>query len=230
MRSKNEQVRRGRRFSRRATLGFAGVAVVLLLAAVLFFIPILGVSTVNVEGAKNADKNAVVEASGVRPGENMFRVDAGAAARAVAQVPWVEKVTVSRKWPTEIAISITEHEPLAFVMDGDNPMLVDAEGKIFLAGVKPEGIVEIANTEASDTQAVEVAAKAVAALVPEVRGQLERVEAPSAESVKLFFPEGRTVFWGSKENTPEKAEATRIVLQREGAQWNVSNPSMPTVR
>ena len=38
------------------------------------------------------------------------------------------------------------------------------------------------------------------------------------------------VYFGAAEHLTEKAEAVRVVLQREQPTWNVSNPAMPTTR
>ncbi|HIW96542.1 MAG TPA: FtsQ-type POTRA domain-containing protein [Candidatus Corynebacterium gallistercoris] len=208
----------------------AVVAIAAVAVAAAYFFPILTVKSVEVVGAKHADVAAVEEAAGVDQGENMLRVDTATAAKGVSAVPWVEKVTVSRSWPTTITVDVTEHEPVGFVMDGDTPQVVDAHGRVFLAGVQPEGSVEFDKASADDSAALEAAATAVTALNPELRAQVEKVEVPTAESVVLFFPEGRSVTWGSAERAEEKAEATRIVLGREGQQWNVSNPAMPSVK
>lgn len=199
-------------------------------AVAAYFFPIVTVSKVEVVGAKNAEVLAVKEATGINNGENMLRVDTVAAARGVSAVPWVEKVTVSRSWPTAITVDITEHHAVGYVMDGDTPNVVDSHGRVFLAGVQPEEAVEFDQASRDDEAALEAAAAAVVALHPEVRAQLEKVEVPTAENLTMLFSEGRTVTWGSAERAAEKAEATRIVLGREGNTWNVSNPAMPTVR
>ncbi|KAB3520815.1 FtsQ-type POTRA domain-containing protein [Corynebacterium sp. zg254] len=207
---------------------------VLLLGAVAsaaaWFFPILTVSTVEVTGAVHADETAVKEASGVTTGSNMLRVDTAAAASGISHVPWVDKVTVSRTWPRTITITIEEHVAAGFVKKGSTPLAVNTQGAIFLSGLQPEGVPEFERTKSDDAAAIHAAATAVSALPQELKDSLERVEAPDADSIAMFFPEGREVFWGSADRAEEKAEATRIVLGKEGTRWNVSNPSMTTVR
>ena len=113
-------------------------------------------------------------------------------------------------------------------MDGDTPHVVNENGQVFLTGVKPEGALEFKKTKADDARAIDSATKVLTALPDDLRGKLEGIEAETADSIRLFFPH-QAVYWGSSERADEKAEATRIVLGREG-NWNVSNPAMPTVR
>lgn len=210
-----------------------GVALIAIAAAVVFFFPVITVNKVEVQGARNADVTAIEDAAGITPGENMLRIDPAAAAQRVAKVPWVEKVTVARNWPRTVDITVTEHDAVGYIKDGSTPLAVDSHGSIFLSGIQPPGAVEFARVKPDDEQAIKAAAGAVASLVPELRQQLEQVDVPNAEAVTLKFKDNKTVFWGSADREKEKAEATRIVLSREGQEgtkWNVSNPAMPSVR
>lgn len=218
-------------------LAFLGACVLLIgLALTVYFYPVLKVSKIEVNGAFHAKAQTIEEASGVAVGENIFRVDTAAAAGAVAQQAWVEKVNVSRSWPTTVRIDVTEHDPVGVLRGGrgdddtSESQVVDEAGRIFLRGVEPDGAVPFERIDPEDSAALAAASEAVGALPEEVRGQLERVEAQTAESVVLFFAGEREVFWGANERVEAKAEATRVVLQREGARWNVSNPAMPSTK
>ena len=215
---------------RGALWGGGAVLLAVVIVAVAYLFPILSVSSIKVNGTVHADVNAIRDESGISEGDNMLRVDTARVASNVSQVPWVDKVTVSRSWPTAVKIDVVENVPVGYVMDGSTPLVVNAEGRVFLQGVQPEGVLEFVDTPSDDTDAIRAGATAVAALPDDVRGQLERIEVPDAESVLLFFSEGRRVFWGTAERAEEKAEATRVVLSQEGSDWNVSNPAMPTVR
>ncbi len=206
------------------------VLVAAVLAALVYFLPILTVGQVKVEGTRNADVQTIQKATGISDGTNMLRLDTKKAAANVAGVPWVEKVTVSRSWPTTVAVKITEHDPVGVLGSGKNAQVVDEQGHVFLKGAAPEGVAKFEKMKEQDAPALRAAATAVTSLPPEVRQRLEHVEAESAESVELFFRDGYQVHWGSAERADEKAEATRIVLTREEKHWNVSNPAMPSAK
>ncbi|WP_293819097.1 FtsQ-type POTRA domain-containing protein [uncultured Corynebacterium sp.] len=204
------------------------VALVVLLGVLAYVAPIVKVSQIDVQGTTHADPQAIREASAISAGDNMLRLDMAEAAKGVSTVPWVEKVTVKRSWPTTVTVDVTEHQAIGYVMDGDTPHVVDEKGTVFLTGVKPEGALEFKKAKADDARAIDAATKALTALSDDLRGKLEGIEAESADSIRLFFP-NQAVYWGSADSADEKAEATRIVLGREG-NWNVSNPAMPTVK
>lgn len=204
------------------------VALIVLLGVLMYAVPILKVAQIDVQGTTHADVEAIREASTINVGDNMLRLDMASAAKGVSSVAWVEKVTVKRSWPTTVTVEVTEHNAVGYVMDGDTPHVVDENGQVFLTGVKPEGALEFKKTKPDDARAIDSASKVLQTLSPELRGKLEGIEAGSADSIRLFFP-NQVVYWGSSDRADEKAEATRIVLGRKG-NWNVSNPAMPTVK
>lgn len=227
---KNQQSQKGQNPPRKRLQWLVAglVALVVLLGVLVYAAPIVKVSQIDVQGTTNADPQAIREASAINAGDNMLRLNMAEAAKGVSTVPWVEKVTVKRSWPTTVTVDVTEHKAIGYVMDGDTPHVVDENGQVFLTGVKPEGSFEFKKTKADDARAIDAATKALTALSDDLRGKLEGIEVESADSIRLFFP-NQAVYWGSAERADEKAEATRIVLGREG-NWNVSNPAMPTVR
>lgn len=220
---------------------FAVVAV--LLVGIFVTGQLLTVKMVEVSGTVNQESAAISEVLGIEPGDRMAGVDTGSTAAAVSQLPWVDTVTVSRRWPSTVKISVTEHVAVGYLKDGGTQILIDAEGRQFLrinaptlnspdAVAVPAGVVPF-EVSLSDEEAIKAAAAAMDAfnvLSPELRGQLVAVEAPAADSITFSFLDDRTVFWGSSERAAEKAEATRVVLSRDGARWNVSNPALPAVR
>lgn len=234
---------RGRRGSRKGSRPgrprrlrriLAGLAALLLLLAiacgVAYAVPILTVAHINVTGATQADAAALTKASGVDIGDNMLRVNSAEAARNVAANPWVERVTVTQHWPRTIDIDVAEHVPVGYLKRGTETLLVDGRGKAFLSAPPPPGVPELRPASAQDAASVAAAARAAEVLPPDVRAQLDAVEAANPDSVSLVIREGKRVYWGSVDRAEEKAEATRIVLTQPGAQWNVSNPALPSRR
>jgi cell division protein FtsQ len=221
-----------RRISRRWLIPAAVVVVVVVAALVVYVSPLLHVRSVEVEGTQNLTADEVRDASGVQEGQNLARLDTSAAASGVSRLPWTDSVTVSRSWPSTVRIDVTEHEAVGVLDDGGDPAVVDADGRLFLRGVTPDGVKKI-TARADDQGAVTAAAGALAAVRQLDQGlydQVESADAPGANDVVLKFPEGREVYWGSADRAADKAEATRVVLTREGARWNVSNPGLPSVR
>lgn len=224
--------RKGRRDPRRrrrlaVVLGALGLLVVL--AAVVVFSPLFQVRTIDVEGTGHLTPEEVISAASLVEGQNLLFADTGDAARSVSELPWVAKVTVSRDWPSGVRVNITEYNAVGVVDGDDGPLVINERGRVFLRGESPEGAVQV-QASADDSGALEAAGTVLGALPEELRGTVEEVDASSAEEVTLRFAEGREVYWGSADRAEEKAEATRVVLTREGQRWNVSNPALPSVR
>jgi len=207
-------------------------AVVVVVIGLVLVSQLLTVKKVQVDGAVNQDSASVQDASGIDDGDRMAGVDTGSAASAVSTLPWVDTVTVSRSWPSTVKITVTEHTAVGVLDDGGTPVVVDSEGRQFLRDAQPEGATPM-RVSSTDQEAVTAAAEVLLALDhmdPGFRAGVTEIDAPASDSVTLKFGDDREVFWGTSDRADEKAEATRIVLTREGARWNVSNPAQPSVR
>lgn len=230
--SGSEQEGPRRRFTPRVLLVIAASIVVLVAgaAAVLWTQPVLKVAEVEISGTKYVPMEQVREVSGVAEGQNLVRVDESAAATAVAQLDWVESVTVSRSLPATVRIEVTEHTPVLFRREGDQALLIDAHGQPFAYGDPPEGTVEATGEGVNDRETMKALVAAVNAIDPGVRAQVASVSVPNRWEVEYRLKDGRVVYWGSLEDYQDKALAMRTVLTREGQRWDVSNPRLVTVR
>jgi cell division protein FtsQ len=59
-----------------------------------------------------------------------FTVNLDRARSALAQVPWVRRVTLARRWPRRLEVAVEEHAPLAR-WNADS--LVNTQGEVFVA-------------------------------------------------------------------------------------------------
>lgn len=218
--------------NRRRAIAIAAAVVLLLaaLAAILPFTPALQVKNIAVDGAQHTSAEEVADASGVALGTPMGRVDTHAAAVGVAGLPWVKSVTARRQWPSTLQIAVEEHVAVAYVVDGEGSHLIDASGERFAVDTPPEGAVEITGDAARDDQAASRAVDVVASISEAVRGEVASVEAPSPYVFVLHLRDDKTVVWGASEDNANKALALETVLQRDGAEFNLSSPGQITVR
>lgn len=221
-----------RRWPRRLAVGVGALIVVLALAAgVVWMWPVLRVSEITVSGNRQVSVEDVENASGVVTGMNLVRVDEAAAARAVAAVPWVASATVSRSLPGTVAIELEERTVVLFHREGPGqPVLVDSQGIGFVRADPAPGVIEATGKAAEDAAGLEAMAQVAASLEEPVRGQVARIAGPDSEQLELVLADGRTIFWGTAQNSHDKARAVHAILGREGAHWDVSNPALVTVR
>lgn len=218
--------------ARRVAVVLGALAAVVAVAwAVLFFTPAATVREIRVAGVLHADEAAVREASGVREGQRMLRVDTAGAAAAVAGQPWVRRATVARAWPRGIRIEVVEHAPALFLRDADGDRIFDEAGTEFLRGPAPEGTPELAGAPAGEAgEVVGEALELLRALPGELRGRLTRVEAPGPNAITLVFDGDREMYAGSADQAAAKAVAIRDLLGRPERSWNVADPRRPATR
>ena len=84
----------------------------------------------------NLTREQILAAAGIVEGRNMLTVDLGQARAALENLPQVDRAEVTRTFPSTVALSITERQPVAWVTakKGDDPMtaarafLIDARG------------------------------------------------------------------------------------------------------
>lgn len=93
--------------------------------------PRFAVRTVLVEGERRRSALAVAEAAGVAVGKNIFALDLHHAGQLLAQDPWIERATVTRKLPSTVAISVVEREAYAAAVINAELYLATRDGDLF---------------------------------------------------------------------------------------------------
>jgi cell division protein FtsQ len=193
----------------------AGAVVVVLLGWGLWSGPLLAVRSVQVDGASTLPAALVREAAGIEDGRSLLRVDVDAARAAVAELPQVESVTVTRGWPSRVVITLVERTPLAVVGEAGRRSLVDAQGVLFdtVTGEAPAGVVPLSVRDPGpDDEATRAALTAIAALPEPVREQVAEVSAPDADAIVLTLVDGTVVRWGGADESGTKAETLAALL------------------
>ncbi len=90
----------------------------------------LRIRKVEVIGARNASIEAIVAASGHRPGGHLLDVRELDVARRVMALSWIRSAEVRARVPDTLEIRVVEHEPVAILADG--PLwLLDSNGVAF---------------------------------------------------------------------------------------------------
>lgn len=219
--------------SRGRLLAAAATAAVLVAAAVwaVGFTGLLGVRTVTVTGTRTLSADDVRAAAAVRPGEPLARVDVTGVADRVRGLAGVERVAVARSWPGTLRITVTERRGVALVVRDRVLWLVDPGGVVFQRLAKRPRLPLLAVRDVGpDNPAARSALTAVTALPAPVAAQLSEVRAPTPEQVTLVLTRGRTVVWGGAEDSAAKAAVLTALLRRPGTRYDVSTPSVVTVR
>ena len=89
---------------------------------------ISGTSNIRATGLSQVSRSELLPVFGEDIGRNIFFVPLGERRKQLEQIPWIEHATVMRVLPDEIRISVIERKPVAFLRQGSQVGLVDANG------------------------------------------------------------------------------------------------------
>jgi cell division protein FtsQ len=81
--------------------------------------PRFALATIAVDGFEHEPESAVVAASGLTRGSNVFAADLDAARARLLADPWIVDATLARRLPGTVSIHIVEHKAAALVAAGD---------------------------------------------------------------------------------------------------------------
>jgi cell division protein FtsQ len=213
------------------------VASVLLVALVVggiwmfWFSSLLAVQKVDVFGATSLSSAQVREAAKVPVGEPLARVDIAAIGARVRALAVVRTVDVTREWPHAVRITITERTPVAVVELGGQLRGVDADGVVFRDYARaPLGLPRLQTTSDTSRDALAEGAAVAAALPEAIATKVDHLEVQTVDEITLVLKDGRTVQWGSSDQSGLKAEVLQALLRHPGRAFDVSAPGQPTVR
>ena len=148
---------RNRRRRRRGRFGFLYklLSALLILAAILTgCVVFFRVDRIEVYGQSRYTQEEIVDASGVERGQNLFLLNKlEVADRVLTRLPYVDELSISRRLPDALVISVTECVPVAalewdgawWVLDAKGKVLEQgdaalAQGKAVLSGLTPLGL------------------------------------------------------------------------------------------
>lgn len=221
---------RRRRRGRNWLIGALALALVVGVAYVVGFSPALTARAVTVAGVRVLTKAEVLDAAGVPTGTPLVWIDPTQVADRVSGLPAVAEVTVSRDWPDEVRISVTERKPRLAIPAGGGYLLADASGVVFQAvSTEPSGLVVVEADPNSQRVLVDVGT-VFSALSSSTAAKVSRLEAPSRDGIVLRLRDGSRVVWGSAEDSALKSQVLEALLPLGGTVFNVSAPAFPTRR
>lgn len=225
---------------RRYFLAGSGVAVLLLAALffVVFFSPALVLKNIRLEGNSLLPAQDAEAALAPLLGTPLALISDSDAAELLADRPELAGVEVTAVPPSDLIVTVTERVPVAVLQNGREFVLIDEEGRQLKAvPERAEASLPLIDggTEAVNSTVFSTVTEVLAALPPNVLGQLEHASAETVDSVELKLTSGQTVFWGSAEANAAKARALEALLQMPAGEppvsvFDVSTPNRPVTR
>jgi cell division protein FtsQ len=210
-------------------VGALGLVVVGVWA--VFFSSWLATEQVDVGGTTIVSSDEVLKAAEIDLGTPLVRVDLDAARDRIEALPAVDSATVHRSWPHTIEITVKERVPLATVPRRGQWLAMDDEGVLFRpTPIRDAGLPIVALARGADESARQEVASVVAALPDDLMAQTRRVRAQTMDSITLNLADGRSVRWGSADESQRKVQVLAILLKQKASVYDVSVPEQPTTR
>lgn len=209
--------------------GRAGVLVLffisLILIAAYYFLhsPFFGVSQVTVKGISLVGEEEIIRLSGIRSGENLWRLDTQRVKQQLLFHPQVEDVEIRREWPSEVLLEIKERKPIAVVSQGSSFILIDQRG-IFLRKVDSiHGIplpmitglpipVNIGPGQAIEVDGLASALQVCMELNSSVLLRIGEINVASGNRLVLYSGDGIEIRFGTPDDISQKGEVLKDIL------------------
>ena len=162
----------------------------------------LAVQGVEVRGHQRAAGRACARPPRVPEGEALARVDLDAVRARVQALAVVKSADVTRQWPDQVLIEVEEREAIAVVDIGGRTRGMDEDGVVFHEYRRaPAGLPRVQTSSDTGTDALREAAAVVSALPADLASGVDHVEVETVDRITLVLRDGRTVMWGSADES-----------------------------
>jgi cell division protein FtsQ len=93
--------------------------------------PRFAIKKLELSGNRRLSESEISTLAGLEPGQNIFAFDTANAERKLLENPWLREVKITRELPTTLKVEVTEHEPAALAVIGEDLYLVTRAGEPF---------------------------------------------------------------------------------------------------
>lgn len=213
-------------------------AAIVGLVVVVNFTGVFDVTGVQATGVDRPTQELMIAAADITEGTPLARVNTSQVAESVQrEVPAVSSVTVQRRWPHSIVIKATPRTVAANVTVDGLVRWADQTGFVFGAVNQPRKAAPSIivrprfGTDTSARQRAIAEALIVARALPaQVKAKLARIEFRSQDDIVIATTSGRTIRWGSADDSDRKAVVLAALLGRKAKVYDVRTPDLPTTK
>lgn len=218
------------------------------LFVLLLLSPLFGVSEVRVVGNEKLAAEAVIKASGIAVGTNVFKINTAKCEKQLTTMAFVDEVNVVRKFPAIVEIRITESKEMAYIYFIGNYVGIDEEGKIL--EIKPKdaqlelpvilgtNVTEfgIGNNIKIDDPAKQEAIFQILKQINtnEMQTMIKNIDVADLNDIKFFTTSESTVNMGTMDDIIYKISFLKKILEepgdKRGAVIDMTNPEKVTYR
>lgn len=238
-RYERQEVRRFTRRSRRRRITWAvvigSILAVVAVVGVGAYSPLMALRDVRVEGAQRVPAAEVQAAFADVMGTPLTLIDGAEVHAAMSRFPLIETYATETIPPGTLVVRIVERTPVGVIDTGSGLELVDGAGVVIeRPEERPPGQPFIEVDGGVADEGFRAVAGVVRSLPADVRAQLTRATADTADDVRLELEGGASVVWGSAEESALKATVLATLMRAAPpdtvSQYDVSAPSSPVTQ
>jgi cell division protein FtsQ len=221
--SRRRDVRRGNaRRRRRVTFSVATLLVLAIGGWILARSSLFGLDSIEVSGTRLLTRGQILQASGLRVGQNMLSVHADDVRDRIQRLPLVRAARVVRPSPSRLRIVIEERAPTFVLQTLEGRWYLDDDATLLEETVTTARVLPTIQIDADldadpgdrvRARALEAAVSLWSSLPETLRAGAPAIDATSLAGLTLVR-NGMTVRFGSLDRLDEKLDAMRLVLDR----------------
>jgi cell division protein FtsQ len=217
---------------KRGAVVYTPIAVLLIGIILIFGISVFfRVSVIDVTGANRYSAERILSASGLKKGDNLIFVDAGAAANKVAKtLPYLNEVIIEKIIPDKVVIRVTESQPIAVLKYNGNWWIldqkaraleqtdvIDAAGKINISGIEPVSLAEglVIKVDESQETKLQYLTQVLGAINDAgLSGQVGQLDISNIGNITFTYTDRFTVIMSGGEDADYKLSLMQNVIEQ----------------
>ena len=108
------------------------VLILLILIGVVVFLrsSVFTITEIKVEGNVNVTEGKIIELAEISPEETLFKMNKKEICQRLTAYPFIAQAELKRELPDTLVISVTEREPLGFIVTANGYVQFDQEGMV----------------------------------------------------------------------------------------------------
>ena len=205
------------------------IALFITLIVVTMFSPLFNIKSIVVTGNNKITQNEIISLSQVQLEENTYKINKYKVKQRIKENAYIEDVTIKRKLPSELQISIVERQVAFMIEYGASFVYIDNQGYILeisenklelpiLQGIQTESAQFEAGKrlENEDLQKMNTVLKIMEiAKNNDISNIITRIDIEDEENYKIIFEtKEKTAYLGDNSNLNTKILTIKVILEK----------------
>ncbi len=205
------------------------IALFITLIVVTMFSPLFNIKSILVTGNNKITQNEIISLSQVQLEENTYKINKYKVKQRIKENAYIEDVTIKRKLPSELQISIVERQVAFMIEYGASFVYIDNQGYILeisenklelpiLQGIQTESAQFEAGKrlEIEDLQKMNTVLKIMEiAKNNDISNIITRIDIEDEENYKIIFEtKEKTAYLGDNSNLNTKILTIKAILEK----------------